>query len=91
MEPVAQALWRLARKIIIQQTFGGSTADEALAIGVLEMHNAEVERTIPAERLLVYEVSQGWQRLCRFLGLPVPAGPFPKTNTTDEFVGRLVG
>ena len=87
-DPVAQAQWRLIRKIILQQTFGGSTADEALAIGVLEMHNAEVERTIPAERLLVYEVSQGWEPLCRFLGVPVPEGPFPKTNTTEEFVGR---
>ena len=88
-DPVAHAQWRLARKIIIQQTFGGSTADEALAIGVLEMHNAEVERTIPAERLLVYEVSQGWEPLYGFLGVPVPDGPFPKTNTTEEFVGRL--
>ena len=46
-DPVAQAQWRLARKMILQQTFGGSTADEALAIGVLEMHNAEVERDDP--------------------------------------------
>ena len=76
--------------MILQQTFGGSTADEALAIGVLEMHNAEVERTIPAERLLVYEVSQGWEPLCAFLNVRAPDEPFPQTNTTEEFVARLI-
>lgn len=88
-DPVAQAQWRLIRKMILQQTFGGSTADEALATGVFEMHNEEVRRTIPAERLLVYEVKQGWEPLCAFLGVPVPEVPFPRTNTTEEFVGRL--
>ncbi len=87
--PTAQAQWRLMRKMILQQTFGGSTADEALAIGVLEMHNAEVERAIPADRLLVYEVSQGWAPLCQFLGVPTPDAPFPKVNTTVDFVDRL--
>ena len=87
-DPTAQAQWRLIRKMILQQTFGGSTADEALAIGVLEMHNEEVRRTIPAERLLVYEVKQGWEPLCAFLGVAVPEVPFPRTNTTEEFLAR---
>lgn len=88
-DPAAQAQWRLIRKMILQQTFGGSTADEALAIGVLEMHNREVERTIPPDRLLVYEVGQGWEPLCVFLGVPVPDLPFPRANTTEEFVALL--
>jgi len=32
---------------------------------------------LPADRLLVYEVSQGWEPLCGFLGVTVPAEPFP--------------
>jgi hypothetical protein len=88
-EPVAQVQWRLIRKMILQQTFGGSTADEDLAIGVLEMHNEEVKRTIPAERLLVYQVKQGWEPLCGFLGVAVPDVPFPKANSTQEFLARL--
>ena len=31
-------------------------------------------------RLLVYSADQGWEPLCAFLGLPVPATPFPKVN-----------
>jgi hypothetical protein len=87
-DPAAQAQWHLARKIVLQQTFGGSTADPELAIAALEMHNEEVERTIPDDRLLVYEVSEGWEPLCRFLGAPVPDEPFPKVNETEEFVSR---
>jgi len=39
--------------------------------------------------LLVYEVSQGWGPLCRFLGVPVPDEPFPKTNTPAEWRERI--
>jgi len=48
-------------------------------------HNAAVRRDIPAERLLVYDVSEGWGPLCRFLGVPVPDEPFPRVNSTDDF------
>lgn len=48
-------------------------------------HNEEVQKTIPPERLLVYRVSDGWEPLCRFLGVPVPDAPFPQVNSTEEF------
>lgn len=89
VDPSAKAQWKLVRKMILEQTFGGSTADEELAIAVLERHNEELKRAIPDERLLVYEVDQGWEPLCGFLGMAVPDEPFPKVNTTEEFVGRL--
>ena len=52
-------------------------------------HNEEVQQTIPAHRLLVYDVAEGWEPLCRFLGRPVPDMPFPKTNTTGEFKAMM--
>ena len=52
-------------------------------------HNAEVQRTIPAERLLVYRVADGWDPLCSFLGVPVPETPFPQVNSTEEFKGMI--
>ena len=58
-----------------------------------EEHNDEVRRTIPAERLLVYEVRQGWQPLCDFLNLPVPDGDFPNVNdtkATQEILRRII-
>lgn len=48
-------------------------------------HNDEVRQTVPSDRLLVFEVGQGWQPLCEFLGLPVPENEFPRRNDTEEF------
>mmetsp|Transcript_48118 Transcript_48118/g.135434 ORF Transcript_48118/g.135434 Transcript_48118/m.135434 type:complete len:319 (-) Transcript_48118:155-1111(-) len=47
-----------------------------------EEHVDIVKRTVPADRLLVFNVKQGWAPLCKFLGLPVPDRPFPKRDIT---------
>jgi Sulfotransferase domain len=46
---------------------------------------AAVKAALPPERLLVFEVKDGWQPLCTFLDQPVPATPFPRTNNSAEF------
>ncbi len=40
---------------------------------------------MPADRLLEFEVSQGWKPLCDFLGRPVPDEPFPRLNDAQAF------
>lgn len=65
--------------------FGGRPMDRQHAIEVYEAHNAEVILRTDSERLLVYELGDGWEPLCEFLGVPVPDEPFPSTNTTAEF------
>jgi len=72
-----------------QGTFGGRFADREHAIKVYEEHNARVRREIPADRLLVFEVAQGWGPLCSFLGVPVPETPFPRLNDTVAFHDNL--
>jgi hypothetical protein len=54
-------------------------------------HNEAVKQTIPADQLLVYEVKQGWEPLCKFLDVPVPAEPYPRTNDRAEFWDRVSG
>jgi hypothetical protein len=75
-------------KVIRQRLFDGEMHDHDHVIDVYRRHNAAVRATIPAERLLVYEVAQGWEPLCAFLGVAVPDAPMPKVNSTEEFVGR---
>jgi hypothetical protein len=70
--------------IIPQMTFNYDFSRENV-IAAFERHNAEVQRRIPAERLLVFEAKQSWEPLCAFLGTPVPDEPFPSTNSRDEF------
>jgi hypothetical protein len=53
-------------------------------------HNAEVKRVTPPERLLLFQLDQGWEPLCKFLGKQVPDVPFPRVNDTEE-VNKLVG
>jgi hypothetical protein len=71
-------------EIIWNGTFGGRFEDKTHAIEVLERHNEEVKRRVPPERLLVYEVKEGWGPLCEFLGVPDPDEPFPHLNDAAE-------
>ena len=41
-----------------------------------------VKNTVPSEKLLVFEVKDGWKPLCEFLDVPVPNAPFPWDNDT---------
>jgi hypothetical protein len=82
---VLQGWSRMVRKLIRENAFSDRLHDKAHAISVYEKHNEEVQNAISPSRLLVYEVAQGWEPLCEFLGVPVPEAPFPQANTTDEF------
>jgi hypothetical protein len=62
--------------------------DRAFMIDYFHRHNAAVKQAIPPERLLVYEVGQGWEPICTFLGVPVPDAPFPSENARAGFLGR---
>ena len=44
------------------------------------IHNHRVKSTVPADKLLVYNVKQGWKPLCDFLGCAVPKLAFPHEN-----------
>lgn len=78
----------MAYEIVVEQTFGGDLENFDHAKTVFENHIAEVQRTIAADRLLTYDVAEGWAPLCVFLGVPVPETPFPRTNSTGEFQAR---
>ena len=80
---------KMARRIVMDETFDGRLGEEDYAIEIFEKHNALVKATVPAERLLVFNVREGWQPLCDFLDLPVPAEPFPNTNSTEELIGHF--
>jgi hypothetical protein len=60
--------------------FGTQLSDRAAVVAAFERHNVAVQRTIPPDRLLVYDVKHGWEPLCRFLGVTIPQSPFPHAN-----------
>ncbi len=87
--PWMGAAIRVLDGTIWEGAFGGRFEDRAHAIRVFEAHTAAVERTIAPDRLLVFDVREGWEPLCAFLGVPVPDEPFPHLNDGDEFERRV--
>ncbi|MGW4942627.1 sulfotransferase family protein [Actinoplanes sp. NPDC004185] len=79
----------MLRALIWEGTFGGRFADREHAVRVFTEHNEAVRRAVPADRLLEFEVSQGWPPLCDFLGVPVPDAPFPRANDSAAFRARI--
>jgi hypothetical protein len=75
----------MANGTIWRRVFDCRQFDEDHAKRVFEEHNRAVVAELPPERLLVYEVREGWGPLCAFLGKPVPDAPFPHVNDTAEF------
>jgi hypothetical protein len=75
---------------VVHRLFDGKIHDHDTLVRVFEAHNAKVRATIPPERLLVYEVAQGWEPLCDFLGVPAPDAPMPRANTTEDFKREIL-
>ena len=76
--------WQIAEEIVLRGTFDGKFEDKRHAIEVFNRHNEEVRRRAPQERLLVYEVKEGWGPLCKFLDVEEPNHPFPRLNDAAE-------
>jgi hypothetical protein len=70
---------------IVQQTLGGSPTDRERCLAAYRRRTEQVRAALPPERLLVFDVREGWEPLCAFLGVPVPEEPFPRFNSTEEF------
>ena len=53
------------------------------------IHNHRVKSIVPADKLLVYNVKQGWKPLCDFLKCEVPAVAFPHENIKAEITNSF--
>ena len=78
----------MAHETVLEQVFGGQAGNRAHALNTYRAHNEAVRMTIAPERLLVYDVAQGWGPLCQFLDVPVPDTPLPHVNSTRQFNQR---
>lgn len=84
----ADPFQRMVSKVI-GRLFDQRLHDEAHAIEVFNRHNETVRRAIPAERLLVYDVAEGWAPLCAFLGVEAPDTPMPRVNAKEDFARHI--
>ncbi len=70
----------------IWDTLDNRMEERDFMVSYFENRNKEIIDAFPPERLLVYEVKQGWAPLCEFLDLPVPDKAFPHINSRQETV-----
>jgi hypothetical protein len=80
---------QLAKEVIMDDHFQGKFLDKKFAEKVFNQHTEEVKAHVPKEKLLVFDVSEGWGPLCEFLALPEPAEPIPHTNKKENFAEML--
>jgi len=91
LPPHMRDMFDAARKIIGDGTFGGRMADKEAALAAYRRRTEEVLAALPKDRVLVFDVAEGWAPLCAFLGVPVPAEPFPSVNSTEAFWQKVKG
>lgn len=76
----------MAYELIAAGVFDGRMSDRSHATALFNAHISEVQATIPASRLLTFDVRQGWEPLCAFLDCPVPKISFPRLNSSKQFL-----
>jgi hypothetical protein len=74
---------------LLQRTFTSQIEDRSACIEAFERHNALVRNSGLGDRLLEWQAGDGWEPLCKALGVQIPTIPFPHANSTEEFVQRL--
>ena len=84
--PHANAICEMGHEMVADQVFNGRISERQHATQVFKNHIADVQSEIPAGRLLTFDLRDGWRPLCEFLRVEVPDIPFPKTNSSKEFV-----
>ncbi|MFJ9821243.1 sulfotransferase family protein [Streptomyces sp. NPDC101151] len=77
-------LYRVTSTMVWNGLFGGRFSDKDYAIDVFRRRNLEIARTVDPDNLLVFDVKQGWEPLCSFLGVDVPPEDFPHVNDTQS-------
>jgi hypothetical protein len=83
--PHMNAIAEMAYQTIVVQVFNDRLSDRNYAIDIFRKHIAEVQAEIGSDRLLTFDLREGWAPLCNFLSADVPGIPFPRSNSSKEF------
>ena len=87
--PVLAKFIDLQEQLVWQKIFDGRFPDRPFAVQRFHRHTNEVKQHVPAEKLLIFQVKDGWEPLCAFLNVPVPDVPFPHINDREMILRRF--
>ena len=89
--PWARKFGGMVTRLVWQRSHQGTMEDRAKAIAFYEKHTERVKSEVPSDKLLVFSADQGWEPLCKFLGVPVPEGRYPEANDRAVFKKNIAG
>ena len=75
--PMPAPLREIFVTLVWEDLYGGAFEDRAKAVATHREWDAAVCAGVPSDRLLVYDVAEGWEPLCRLLGRDTPDAPMP--------------
>ncbi|KAJ7450849.1 P-loop containing nucleoside triphosphate hydrolase protein [Mycena latifolia] len=87
LDPQGLGKFATFARFVMSAHFGPVITEEGAKARFIE-HYDNIRKLVPKERLLEYEVKDGWGPLCTFLGRDVPTVEFPRTNDTKMFIER---
>lgn len=91
LTPFGRKFGDLSSKLVWGRTLKGVMNDKAKAVARYNAYVEEVKTSVPADRLLIFTVTDGWGPLCRFLGVPEPQEPFPNLNDRAQIKQAIRG
>ena len=88
--PRLRRIKRFVDRYALNGLFGGKADDRTHMIGFFEQYIEEIKAFVPEQRLLVYNVREGWDPLCDFLDVETPQQPFPRLNQRAGIRGLIM-
>jgi hypothetical protein len=83
--PFGRKFGEMTRKLVWDRNHQGTMDNRTAAIAYYQQHIETIKAAVPADKLLVFTADQGWGPLCQFLGIAMPATPFPNINSRVQF------
>ena len=80
---------KMVKRVLWAEQFQGRFLEKDFAEKVWNKHIEDVKAHVPEDKLLVYDVRDGWGPLCAFLELPEPSEPLPHLNKNENFKTML--
>ncbi|KAA8645193.1 hypothetical protein EYZ11_011526 [Aspergillus tanneri] len=84
-------VWSMSptKEVVAEYIAGWKRRYGCFTSDIHSIHNVRIQQQVPPDRLLVYNVKQGWDPLCKFLNVPIPNEPFPNVNDKKEMLANV--
>ena len=76
--------WGEMAQKTVYDTMDNRMQDKEFMVSFFNDRSKKIINTIAPNRILVYQVKEGWGPLCEFLDVPIPDMDFPRINSRNE-------